>query len=121
MLTRGMHDLDTLLGRRSPDVAILAREVIDWLAGQYPEMTSKVKLGWGTVNFRHPRAGFVVAVYPSGDHVSVIYQQGRLLSSPLLVGGKDIKQVRWIPLTPGETVPWDEIGILLVEAIALRA
>jgi hypothetical protein len=80
-----------------------------------------VKLGWNTVNFHHPQAGFVIAVYPSGDHVSVIFRHGRLLSSPLLVGDDKVKQVRWIPLRPGEAIPEDEIGILLVEAIALRA
>ena len=116
-----MDDLDTLLARRTPPVAALMREVVDWFVRQYPEMTAKVKLGWGAVNFHHPQAGFVIAVFPSEDHVSVIYQHGRLLSSPLLVGGKDIKQVRWIPLKPGEPVPWDEIGVLLAEAIALRA
>ena len=114
-----MQDLDTLVQRRTLPIAALTHEVVDWLVAQYPEMSGRVKFGWGTVNFHHPQAGFVVAVYPSADHVSVIYQQGRLLSSPLLVGGKDIKKVRWIPLAPGEPVPWDEIGVLLAEAIAL--
>jgi hypothetical protein len=84
-------------------------------------MEARVRTGWGTVNFKHPVAGFVVAVYPSTDHVAVIYQYGRLLSSPLLVGDKKVKQVRWIPLAPGDAIPEDEIGVLLVEAIALRA
>lgn len=114
-----MHDLDTLLDRHSPAVADLARHVTGWVATQFPELTARVKLGWGAVNFRHPRAGFVLAVFPFEDRVSVVFQQGRLLSSPLLEG--DTKQVRWIPLVPGEPVPEDEIGMLVVEAIALRA
>lgn len=116
-----MENLDVLLDRRSPPVAALMREVVDWFVAQYPEMTAKVKLGWGAVNFHHPRAGFVIAVFPNDDRVSVIYQHGRLLSSPLLVGGENTKQMRWIPLRPGKPVPWDEIGMLLAEAIALRA
>lgn len=113
-----MQDLDTLLDRYTPDIAGLTQQVVSWVASQFPEMTVKVKLGWGAVNFHHPRAGFVVAVFPSADHVSVIFQHGRLLSSPLLVG--ETKQVRWIPLVPGQPIPEDEIGVLLVEAIALR-
>src|SRR5688500_1064971 len=116
-----MQDLETLLNHRPPAVADLTRDVVGWFVAQYPEMSARVKLGWGAVNFHHPRAGFVIAIFPSTDHVSVIYQHGRLLSSPLLVGADKVKQVRWIPLTPGEEVPWDDIGILLAEAIALRA
>lgn len=116
-----MQGLDELLARFDPPIAALAREMIDLVAAQRPDLSAKVQFGWGTVNFRHKRAGFIVAVYPASDHVSLIYQQGRLLSSPLLVGDKKVKQVRWIPLRPGEPLPEDEIGILLAEAIALRA
>jgi hypothetical protein len=115
-----MQDLDTLLARRDPPIVALAHELVDWLVAQYPEMTPRVALGWNTVNFHHPKAGFVIAIYPAAAHVAVIYQWGRLLDSPLLVDDGKVKQVRWIPLRPGEPVPWDEIGILLAEAIALR-
>lgn len=116
-----MQDLETLLNHRPPAIADLARQLVDIIAAQRPDMTARVQLGWNTVNFRHPVAGFVVAVYPSNDHVAVIYQYGRLLSSPLLVDDGKVKQVRWIPIAPGDEIPEDEIGILLAEAIALRA
>ena len=116
-----MEDLDTLLNHRPPAIAELAQRLIDLIAAQRPEMTARVQLGWNTVNFKHPVAGFVVAVYPSREHVAVIYQQGRLLSSPLLVDDGKVKQVRWIPIKPGDEIPEDEIGILMAEAIALRA
>lgn len=114
-----MTDLDTLLARFPAPVADLTRLVTAWLVAERPDMTAQVRLGWGTVNFHHPRAGFVLAVYPRKDHVSVLFQRGRLLSSPLLVG--DTRQVRWIELRPGASIPKDEIGILIVEAIALHA
>lgn len=116
-----MKDLDTLLTHRSPPIAELTRDLTTLIGVLRPEMEARVRTGWGTVNFHHPVAGFVVAVYPSADHVSVIYQQGRMLSSPLLVGDHTVKQMRWIPLEPGEEIPEDEIAILLAEAIALRS
>lgn len=116
-----MEDLYTLLNHRPPAIAELAQRLIDLIAAQRPEMTARVQLGWNTVNFKHPVAGFVVVVYPSREHVAVIYQQGRLLSSPLLVDDGKVKQVRWIPIKPGDEIPEDEIGILMAEAIALRA
>jgi hypothetical protein len=113
----GMTDLDELLSRFPADIVMLTRQLLDWLGAERPDLTAKVRLGWGSVNFHHPRAGFVVAVFPFRDHVSLIFQNGRLLDSPLLVG--ETKQVRWIPMRPGEPIAFDDIGLLLVEAIAL--
>jgi hypothetical protein len=53
--------------------------------------------------------------------VILVFEHGRLLSSPLLVDNGKVKQVRWIPLFPGDAIPVDEIGILIAEAIALRS
>ena len=84
-----------------------------------PDLEGKARLGWGSVNYRHPVAGFVCAIFPMEDHVSLVFEHGRQLSSPLLEG--DGKQVRFIKLVPGADIPEDEIAILLVEAIALKA
>jgi len=86
-----------------------------------PEFSTKVARGWGTVNFSHPKAGFVCAVFPGAEHVSLIFQQGKLLDSPLLTDDGTVKQLRWIPFRPGDIPPVDEIAILLAEAIALRS
>lgn len=114
-----MQGLDELLGRFQPPIAAVMRETAELVAALRPDLEAKVKPGWGSVNFRHKRAGFVCAVFPQLDHVSLVFEHGRLLSSELLVG--DTKQVRWIVLRPGEPLPEDEIGILLAEAIALRS
>ncbi len=84
-----------------------------------PDLDAKARLGWGSVNYRHPRAGFVCAIFPMEDHVSLVFEHGRLLSSPLLEG--DGKQVRYIRFAPGDPIPEDEIAILLAEAIALKS
>ena len=84
-----------------------------------PDLEGKARLGWGSVNYRHPTAGFVCAIFPMEDHVSLVFEHGRLLSSPLLEG--DGKQVRYIRFEPGTPIPEDEIAILLAEAIALKA
>jgi hypothetical protein len=84
-----------------------------------PDLEGKARLGWGSVNYRHPVAGFVCAIFPMEDHVSLVFEHGRQLSSPLLEG--DGKQVRYIKLVPGAQIPEDDIAILLSEAIALKA
>jgi hypothetical protein len=83
-----------------------------------PELEGKVRLGWGSVNYRHPEAGFVCALLPMEDHVSVVFEKGRLLNSPLLEG--DGEQARFIKLVPGTPIPEPELAALLKQAIALR-
>ena len=116
-----MEYLETLLQRFEPPIAALARQVIATIREVRPDFVPSVRLGWGSVNFRHAKAGFVCAVFPSPDHVSLIFEHGRLLDSPLLVGDGKTKQVRWIPFRPGDGIPVDDIAILIAEAIALRA
>lgn len=112
--------LDALVARH-PATASLAAELVAMVTRVAPELTAKVQPGWGSVNFRHRRAGFVCAVFPSADRVLLLFEHGRELSHPLLVDNGKVKQVRWIPFLPGDDIPQDEIAILIAEAIALRA
>ena len=114
-------ELDPLLARFDPAIAELTRTLLAILAEVGPDLSPAVKSGWGSVNFRHGKAGFVCAVFPNRDHVSLIFEHGALLSSPLLKGQGKVKQVRWIEFRTGNDIPVDEIAILIAEAIALRA
>jgi len=112
--------LEALLARH-PGTAALAAELVALVARVAPDLAAKVQPGWGSVNFRHRRAGFVCAVFPAADRVLLLFEHGRELSHPLLVDNGKVKQVRWIPFLPGDEIPADEIAILIAEAIALRA
>jgi hypothetical protein len=113
-------EFETILARVPPGVAAQARRLVTVLSLVRPDLTAKVQLGWGSVNYRHKRAGFVCAVFPLAGHVSLVFEHGRLLSNDhgLLEG--DGKQVRSIILKPGDPIPEVPIGLLLAEAIALR-
>lgn len=115
--------LDELLARHDPDVALQAKRVVTSLCELRPDLIAAVKLGWGSVNFRHKDAGHICAVFPQRKehNVIIVFEHGRLLDSPLLVDNGKVRQVRWIPFRPGHEVPVGELGILLTEAIALRA
>ena len=114
-----LGDLRPILRAYPEPVAELTRQAAVALVELRPDLEAKVRLGWGSVNYRHPAAGFVCAIFPLEDHVSLVFEHGRQLSSPLLEG--DGKHVRFIRLVPGAALPIDEIGLLLAEAIALRA
>ena len=97
----------------------LASKLALTLLNLRPDLEAKARLGWGSVNYRHPVAGFVCAIFPMEDHVSLVFEHGWQLSSPLLEG--DGKQVRFIRFAPEAEIPEDDLAILLAEAIALKA
>ena len=117
--TEVVADLLQILRPFPGPIATLASDLELTLLSVRPDLEGKARLGWGSVNYRHPKAGFVCAIFPMEDHVSLVFEHGRLLSSPLLEG--DGKQVRYIRFEPGAAIPEDEIAILLAEAIALKA
>jgi hypothetical protein len=115
-------DLDLMLKGYAPAVAKLARRLVALVLEIRPEFSAKVSFGWQTVNFRHPKIGFINAIYMSKrGQVLLVFQDGRLLDSPLLTDDGKVKKVRWIPFRPGDRIPVDEIAILIAEAIALRS
>ncbi len=117
------NDYDTLLSRFDGPIAALTRRLVDTLKDIRPDLQPAVKLGWGSVNFRHPKAGHLCAVFPQArEHNGLlVFEHGRLIDSPLLVDNGKVTRVRWIPLQPGDEIPVDDIAILLAEAIALKA
>lgn len=120
-MSRFDRDLDDLLARRPPGVATMSRALIATLRDIRPDLSAAVRLGWGSVNFTHPRLGYLCCVYPGKEHAALVFADGRLLDHPRLVDDGKVKRVRWIPFAPGEAIPVDDIAILLAEAIALRS
>ncbi len=115
-------DFDRLLAAYSAPVAKLARKLVKLVQEIRPDFSAKVSFGWQTVNFRHPKAGFVNAIYMSkSGKVLLVFQDGRLLDNPLLTDDGKVKKVRWIVFEPGDPIPEDEIAILVAEAVALRS
>ncbi len=100
-------------------IADMASRLALTLLSVRPDLEAKARLGWGSINYRHPKAGFVCAIFPMEDHVSLVFEHGRQLSSPLLEG--DGKQVRFIRFVPDAAIPEDKLAILISEAIALKA
>jgi hypothetical protein len=121
-LSKFDDDLATLLTRHEKPIAALTRKLIAVLRELRPDLRAKVQPGWGSINFTHPRAGYICAVLPQVKerNVLLVFALGKLLDSPLLIDNGLVKQVRWIPLALGDDLPVDDIAILLVEAIALR-
>ncbi len=114
-------ELQALLESAPSPIAKIAGRLVRWLIAGNPDLAPVVRRGWRSVNFRHPKAGFVCGVFPLADHVLLVFEHGRLLDNTVgLLEGDHLKQVRFINFRPGGAIPFDEIGVLLTEAIALR-
>ena len=113
--------VESLLAPMPLPIADLARALIATIA-DFPGLSGRVMLGWRSVNFRHAVAGHVCAVFAQPQRVSLYFEHGKLLQhgEGLLVG-EGLKKGRVLRLVPGDTIPRDEVAILLSEAIALFA
>lgn len=116
------RDLDRMLKPYPPEMAALFRELVTVVRDIRPDYEAKVSMAWQTVNFHLPKRGFINAIYGArGGRVLLVFQDGRLLDHPLLTDDGKVKKVRWIPFSPGDELPVDEIAILISEAVALRS
>ncbi len=114
------EDIAALLDGSPADIGALATALINLLRHEHPELEATVRFGWRSVNFRHPVAGHLCAVFPLKSEVKLYFEQGRLLTDTegLLEG--DGKQVRVLRLRPGYDIPAEAIGLFVAEAIALK-
>lgn len=114
------EEIAALLDGSPPQIQALALALIAMLRREHPEFVASARFGWRSVNFRHPRAGHLCAVFPLKDEVRLYFEHGRLLTDPegLLEG--DGRQVRALRLRPGEAIAEEAIGLFLAEAIALK-
>ena len=59
--------VDRLLADHPDAVVATVQRLRDVLLDAYPELTERARVGWHSVNYSHPRAGFVCAVFPGSD------------------------------------------------------
>jgi len=115
---KGLADILAPLPEETRDLAVA---LVDFV-GAHPGLGAKVMPGWRSVNFSHAKAGYVCALLPQAERVSLYFQHGSLLSDPDgLLQGEVGKKGRILRLFPGQSVPEGEIGFFLGEAIALFA
>ena len=111
--------LDALLAPLPKDVSDQSRALLALLGQVQPALVGKVMPGWRSINFRHPSAGFVCAIFPHPDRLVLVFEHGRQLSQGegLLEG--DCNRVRYMTMPLTGPLPETAIALVLAEAIAL--
>ena len=97
--------LEELLEEHCADIGALTRHLRDVILTARPELTERVYRGWHGLGFHHPTLGYVAAVFPGTDCVSVGFEHGADLPDPhgLLEGTG--KRLRYLRFRPDDTAP----------------
>ena len=99
---------EELLGNHGADIRALTRHLRDVILTARPELTERVYRGWHGLGFHHPDRGYIAAVFPGTDGVSIGFEHGADLPDPhgLLQGTG--KRLRYLRFTPNGTAPTHE-------------
>ena len=70
-------EVDILLADHSEAVAGIVLRLRSVLLTGRPDLAERVRPGWHSMNFHHPTAGFVCALFPQADRVDLVFERGR--------------------------------------------
>lgn len=112
--------LDALLEPLPAVIAQHAHAIINMIADTHPELEAKVKQGWRSVNFRHPQAGHVCALFPERSVIKLYFEHGVLLSDPENCLKGQTRQTRYMLFEPPAPIDGPVLAHYIAEAIALK-
>jgi hypothetical protein len=114
---------DALLADHPDTVVSTAERLRHLLLNAHPELTERTRPGWHSLNYRHPEAGFVCALFPGADRVDLVLEHGAALPDPDRRLTGEGRQVRTLPFPAGAEIdgaPVVEFLDLAVEFGAAR-
>lgn len=92
-------DIQVYLATTHPELAELALWVRAIVLDAEPDFAERLYRGWDGIGYRHPEAGYVCGIFPRGDEVRLLFEQGaRLADTDGLLRGTGT-QTRFIPVT----------------------
>lgn len=106
--------VDELLDEHTPQIAALARRLLDHVGSAAAWADRRVYPGWHGVGFHHADAGYVVGIFPQRDAVRVLFERGHLLGAAAFLEGSG--QTRSILFTA-----WDDARAGVVDDLIDRA
>jgi hypothetical protein len=111
--------VEELLQSHNPEIRTIVAGLQILIMEMVPNAAETANPGWHSISYRHPEQGYFCGLFPTQDHVILVFEFGILLPDPdgVLVG--DGKQVRNVILYSPDEIPAESIQQLLIEAINL--
>ncbi len=114
-------DADLLLADHPDAVVRTTQRLREVLLRAHPDLTERARTGWHSVNYAHPDAGFVCALFPAADRVDLVFEQGALLPDPDHLLSGTTRQVRTLRVPAGGAVDEAAVVEFLDSAVELGA
>ena len=73
---------ERLLAEHPEDVVATAQRLREVVLAAHPDLTERARPGWHSLDYSHPRAGFVCALFPGADRVDLVLEHGARLPDP---------------------------------------
>ena len=113
--------VERLLADHTDDVVRTAQRVREVVLGAHPDLTERARAGWHSVDYAHPDAGFLCALFPYADRVDLVFEHGALLPDPHGRLSGTTRQVRTMRFPAGADVEPDVVVEFLDAAVELGA
>ena len=114
-----MTTVTEFLAHYPPPIQKLAEELQALIAASVPAATASVNLGWRSISFRHPKAGYFCGLFPKPDCVLMLFEFGVLLPDPEHLLEGDGRQVRYVTVWPATPLPAAALGTFIAAALDL--
>ena len=113
------QSIQDIIAAHSPPISELTQRLPVIVRESVPAVKEKAYPGWHGIGYTHPRAGYIGAIFPRDDSVSLGFEWGVLLSDPdgLLTGSGS--QLRYVECAPDAPLPVEAIRALLLACLEL--
>lgn len=110
---------EDLLAPLPDDVRALAQELRELMRTLVPGAQEWANPGWKSISYHDAQSGYFCGIFPRPPEVRLLFEHGAALADPdgLLNRHTGTRQVGWIDLRPGETIPRDGIARLVQAAL----
>ena len=117
--------VERLLDDHSDAVIATAQRLRAVVLEAHPQFAERARPGWHSINYHHPDAGFVCAIFPGAERVQLVFEHGARLPDPEGRLSGTGSQVRTLDVPAGSDVDAAVVAEFLDLAvelgIALRA
>lgn len=108
---------DDILAGHPPPIVALCQKLRRLVLAVVPEAEERAYPGWHAIGYRHPDAGYFCGIFPFDDAAKIYFEHGARLPDPDRILEGSGKQVRYLVLQPGRSIPKRALEALLNSAL----
>jgi len=110
---------ETILEDHTAKIRAIAEQLRKLIRMSMPEADENGQSMWHSINYRHPKAGYVCGIFPRKEYVDLVFEFGILLPDPHKILQGDGKQVQYIRITENDKLHEKAIKQLIRDALSL--